>query len=392
MGSEAVAPVPVVNELLCFVSNRVDNTPQDIITKICSDFYPKAEIEQAKTLLHTLCNEKLTQINDSRRNIRRQGANKAQADMKDILEWVSDLGSDLPCFAAVNLAKLPTVGTQHVNLAAIVADIADIKSQMASLRAPVSQPDLPSPPVMHSESDSVTLAADGHESHDTDATTPKTVVTVLNPSCTPAPSADNLEPEHEHAHRQPNETMTGEPASAASAAAPPSQTTSFADLVAGSADSDFLPASSHNSRRQNWRNAASSASSSASSAGSQLESSHPPNRRSNKRPVSIRESGIEGNGSYYNSLQAARPSTSLNSPGPGGLFVTQLRPGTNFKEVRDHIFRQTGMRLKCLAIRSRNEHRYASFRVLCDAHELQQLLRPALWPKGCFVKKFDERL
>ena len=172
---------------------------------------------------------------------------------------------------------------------------------------------------------------------------------------------------------------------------PSSQATPYADVAASlnSTDSDFVTVN-HSSRRP--RRGPTALTAATADSRSESESSSPPNRPQTQQHASIRDAGIEGNGSHLSSLQSARRSTSLNSPGPGGLFVTQLRPGTHFRDVRDHIFRQTGMRLKCLAVRSRNEHRYASFRVLCDAHELRRLLKPALWPKGCFVKKFEERL
>jgi hypothetical protein len=89
------------------------------------------------------------------------------------------------------------------------------------------------------------------------------------------------------------------------------------------------------------------------------------------------------------SLQAARQQK-LASP-DGGLFVTKLKPGTQFQDVKSHIFRRCGLQLRCVPIRSRNDHLYASFRVLCNAYELKKLYVAEMWPKGSLVCEFHSR-
>jgi hypothetical protein len=369
---------PVINELLCFVSNRVDNTGQDVIVKICCDFYSKAEIEQAKNLLYDLCNERLTEINESRRLITRKGNNKAQADMKDLMDWVLDLGTEIPCFAAVNLSKLPSMGMQHLNLAALVADVAAIKTEMASLRgsqagssSTETASNLSEPRLLQFKDDDIrpttsggtpTLSNSENVQNDgnSDATALKTVASEAPPAVETA-QANTALPILQEERVEPVLPSVEEPAASTNMQEP----RSYAELTAAAA---------YNVPRCDVR-----------------QRQAPPQRHQTGRPQQhgrIRDAGIEGSGSGFGSLQAARRSQPRDLT--GGLFITQLRPGTHFADVRNHVFRHTGMRLKCLAVRSRNEHYYSSFRIPCNPQELNRLLNPSLWPKDCFVKKFDD--
>ena len=44
-----------VNELLCFISNKIDIMTQDLLVKLCVDFYGKGVIESAKKLVYSKC-------------------------------------------------------------------------------------------------------------------------------------------------------------------------------------------------------------------------------------------------------------------------------------------------------------------------------------------------
>ncbi|ELT94265.1 hypothetical protein CAPTEDRAFT_206866 [Capitella teleta] len=57
--------------------------------------------------------------------------------------------------------------------------------------------------------------------------------------------------------------------------------------------------------------------------------------------------------------------------------------------MRDHLFRHAGLRFKCVPIRSRNDHLYASFRIVCNAGEMKRLLVPEMWPKGVIARNSD---
>ncbi|ELU09064.1 hypothetical protein CAPTEDRAFT_218181 [Capitella teleta] len=128
----------VICELLCFGVNRIDNTSNNVIIKLCTDFYSPKEIEHAKELLHNACSQSRSDLERLRP---RKGPKKAQSDMTDILQLVHEMGTDVPCFVAVNLAKLSVLGMENINLAAMVADIFSLKKQMAELKCFVQRVD-----------------------------------------------------------------------------------------------------------------------------------------------------------------------------------------------------------------------------------------------------------
>ena len=105
----------VVNELLCFVSNKLDILVHDILVKICADHYDKHSIEYAKKLLHEHCVS--ANVIDLPRYIIRKGQNKKTADMTDILALFHEMGTHIPTFVASDLSKLPPVSVDYVQYA-----------------------------------------------------------------------------------------------------------------------------------------------------------------------------------------------------------------------------------------------------------------------------------
>ena len=74
-----------VNELLCFVSNKMDVMTQDLLVKLCTDFYGKGVIENAKKLVFAKCKSLNLDITLPR-FVKRQGHKKKQSD---VLGWYS---------------------------------------------------------------------------------------------------------------------------------------------------------------------------------------------------------------------------------------------------------------------------------------------------------------
>lgn len=340
--------------MLCFISNRLSNTPLDVLTKICCDFYSAREIETAKNLLLASCKDALEAAGSKRRPLRK-GPNKAQSEIKDIEEIMHELGTGIPCFVAANLSRLPVVGMGAINLAALVSDITNIKTEMMQLKDAVLQQGRPVP-----------SAPPLPDEDDTSAQTTETETAVSDAG-------------HDESAPMGSDNSGNSGSTSTSDSSSPSK--SFAAVTMDNLSDGFQTV---RSRRR-----------SAPCPGGgrpAITSNRPSALASAKKKPGIREAGVQGSGTNMNSLQAARPRASSRPVAPGsGLFVTQLKPGTHYAAVKDHIFVKTGLRLKCITLRSRNDHLYASFRVLCNETELKRLMSPSLWPKGVYLKKFEER-
>ena len=69
-----------VNELLCFVSNKMDVMTQYLLVKLCTDFYGKGVIDNAKKLVFAKCKSLNLDITLPRFE-KRKGHTKKQSDV-----------------------------------------------------------------------------------------------------------------------------------------------------------------------------------------------------------------------------------------------------------------------------------------------------------------------
>ena len=118
-----------VNELLCFISNEIDIMTQDILVKLCVDFYGKGVIESAKKLVYAKC-KALNLIIMLPRYIKRQGLKKKQSDGLDIIGLCHETGCNLPVFVAQCISHLPSVSANSFDIASLMNDIEDMKMQL----------------------------------------------------------------------------------------------------------------------------------------------------------------------------------------------------------------------------------------------------------------------
>ena len=121
-----------VNELLCFVSNKMDVMTQDLLVKLCTDFYGKGVIENAKKLVFA----KFKSLNldiTLPRFVKRQGHKKKQSDVLDIIGLCQEVGSKLPVFVARDLSNLPSVSANSFDVASLMRDIEEMKLHLLGL-------------------------------------------------------------------------------------------------------------------------------------------------------------------------------------------------------------------------------------------------------------------
>jgi hypothetical protein len=97
--------------------------------KLCCDVFNDEEVENAKSVLFGVC------VSDSGRRITRKGADKRKHNLHDILNLLHETDpSDIPCFAACDLSKLPPVHYNHMDMSAILKELALVKGDIAELK------------------------------------------------------------------------------------------------------------------------------------------------------------------------------------------------------------------------------------------------------------------
>ena len=120
----------VIDELLCFVQNRFDLLPPTAIADLCTSTFQEGDIEASKRRLFELCaDENCTQMR------KRQSPHKTTKHIDDIVRLMQEKGTDTPTSVALNLAKLPPVTFDSIDVSALLHSIQHAQFEIDLLRA-----------------------------------------------------------------------------------------------------------------------------------------------------------------------------------------------------------------------------------------------------------------
>ena len=124
-----------INEMLCFIQNKMERMPIDNVQTVCANFYSADEISASKQLLY----QTTTIIRGSiHEYVKRTGDNRNFEDLQDITHLLRVLvTSDTPVFLAQNLDNIPPTHPFDYN-SELRRDIDLIKSHMQKFTQNVS--------------------------------------------------------------------------------------------------------------------------------------------------------------------------------------------------------------------------------------------------------------
>ena len=99
----------IVDELLCFLCNKIDVLPTQTIADLCVTTFDDSDIEMSKKRLFDLCADE-----NPSRFLRLQGPNKSSVNVDDMLRLLQEKGTDAPVFVARDarprgLSRLPPI-------------------------------------------------------------------------------------------------------------------------------------------------------------------------------------------------------------------------------------------------------------------------------------------
>ena len=81
---KSMADSQLINELLCFLINKLECMPADLLVKLICDFYDDKEIDAARECLFSLH----PVSESSQRKVRWKGANKKSMTVQDMLHML----------------------------------------------------------------------------------------------------------------------------------------------------------------------------------------------------------------------------------------------------------------------------------------------------------------
>ena len=119
---EAMAEYVIVDELLCFIANKLQILQCEELIHMCTNVFTDVNIKDSKLKLFNAINsgpqhaQPITGIKYQNR----KGAKSSETNLKDIISLFQELGAEAPKFAAVDLQRLPDMWDVH-NLLTMVS-------------------------------------------------------------------------------------------------------------------------------------------------------------------------------------------------------------------------------------------------------------------------------
>ena len=367
----------LINELLCFLVNKLECMPADLLVKLICDFYDDKEIDAARECLFSL----LPVSASAQRKVRRKGANKKSMTVQDMLHILLNTEVvDIPCFVARGLARLPPLTQDHFDLATVMRDVVNMRNDVASL--------------LTLKDDVKTLSSQVFD------------IVALGKTTTKRPSSEAESP----ADTCPDLPLTSEstadimsaPVVEATASDARTSDTQIADqscsllpclaLETQSPARELLPAAQRRSVARRSRNA--SPTHEASQAGSNYANAarrgHQDRRRDVRRSNAQSNPVIGSLKTNAHSLRTSDKARSISQPRAGkrsGLFITRLHPDTSERELDAYIQKATNLRVRSVKLNAKFKS-YASFHVPLARGSWDYLLDAAVWPQGVLIKEF----
>ncbi|RVE40308.1 hypothetical protein evm_015042 [Chilo suppressalis] len=118
----------VINEVLSFISNKIDVMDEESINRICLSAFTETEIVNAKNLLYD-------SISTAKGKKTRKRDGKRLRDIDDIIHLLKRTDpEEIPIFVARDLHKLPPVLFDHVDVTRLLKDIVLLKSEITEIK------------------------------------------------------------------------------------------------------------------------------------------------------------------------------------------------------------------------------------------------------------------
>ena len=104
----------IINELLCYLLAKIDSVPTDVLVRLVNENFADGEVDAAKNLLSEY-------VDDSIKAGPKRGQNKKKHDLDDIVKMLVQCDrSALPRFVALDLAKLPPISVDCIDVSALM--------------------------------------------------------------------------------------------------------------------------------------------------------------------------------------------------------------------------------------------------------------------------------
>jgi hypothetical protein len=369
IGTQTHANNMIVDELLCFVQNRMNVLHLDMIIKLVTDFYAASVIYVSKQLIFDI----LKPVNQ--RFVKRRGGIGCKEDVMDIckLMLATETGI-IPTFIARDLSNLPPLCADNFDMSKLLKEIQTIKATISclvqshtELADTVKTVHFTERQVQEETQSSQGVSADGQAAHAS-----------IKKNCACSPSMDDI---HEDSDDMNSLYLT-------------------IDCTVGCDDSESENNTSYHVPVKNTFSPLCRSFAQVLKTPPSYDSVQYRPLQSSPKEVYTKPAFkipvVHGMGSYstLKSIQRAPVSgdrnTSVNRH-ITGLFITRLDPRTTAKQLELHLKRETGVIVRVEKLRTKYPT-YSSFYIRCDGKTRSLLWESSLWPQGSMVKPYFNEL
>ena len=121
---------PIIDEVLCFIQNKIGLINEDHIIQLCEETFEKEAIGKSKELFFEMCHKE----GDKTVNRGRTGEHKSERNLKDICSLFQEKGKSAPEFCAKDLNILPPVTLKDLDASSLLKSILQLKEEVKALR------------------------------------------------------------------------------------------------------------------------------------------------------------------------------------------------------------------------------------------------------------------
>ena len=320
----------IVDEMLCFVSNKLDILKEDVIVQLCLQHFSDCDIDDSKRRLFKSCNAE-SKLKGHR------GNGKARKNIEDVISLLLELGGNIPTFVAKDLNKLPPLTFDAVDLTTLLNSISKTKAEVDQLKESMKI----QCEVTKSLSDS---AAHIHQR----VTNLEHAPTVTHPDTFAAKVKENISTHKNHANRQNSRAATNQIENAQAMRPQPNMNT----------HSMSTPRNNHvpESTQEDWTVV-----------------------QANKRnPTKFGVVGTSKNSALKTVKKMVRPRTA-------NVFAFRFDPDTTPEEIKSYLDEVLNVETQVQKVETRFDT-YASFHIECVCADPEKFMDENVWPSNVFVR------
>ena len=135
MGETDTGPTgPVIDEMLCFMVNKMDTLDCDTIIRLCVGKYDENQTKTSKNIAFDLLHKDTDATKHVKRRSPMVGESPNEKNIRDIYQLLNEKGTVLPKFVALDLSNLPPVTFDNIDVSVLLTKIERVKSKVDSFQ------------------------------------------------------------------------------------------------------------------------------------------------------------------------------------------------------------------------------------------------------------------